>query len=477
MKHERFPLLSVKNDDGSKLVGPLARVLADEVEKRPAVFKLASMMARVAPGKQVELLGMHCMVGEDGAFDAKPTGLAGRFIGKKPIAGVVEAIRRRGKPVMIKDGRLVYTMFQPPVPSKASMKLLAHRLSVERTGRPSPTVITCQITTRCQADCVHCSAARHKGADRPEMTTEQIKTLIRQSEAAGVVTIVFTGGEPMLRKDIYELVSYVDKDEAVALLFSNGLMLSEENVGKLKDAGLWGICVSIDSPDAAAHDALRHVPGCFEKATNGLRRCKEAGMITAISTYATPERLHSGQIQQMIKLSEDVGVDELIIFDVVPTGRLLKQDTKFLLNPEDQQELCRIEEEQNSRHTPPQIITQAHVNGPTGVGCYAGWCQFYVTAYGDMTPCDFTPLTFGNVLEEGVDAVWDRMTAHDAYCKRSNHCRMQDPEFRAKFINKIPHAGPFPFPADRLENLPEAEPETEEIETEVEEYSSVGIKA
>jgi MoaA/NifB/PqqE/SkfB family radical SAM enzyme len=309
------------------------------------------------------------------------------------------------------------------------------------------------------------------------MTTEQAKTIIRQSEAAGVVTVVFTGGEPMLRKDLYELISYVNKDEAVALIFSNGIMLSEENVRKLKDAGLWGICVSIDSPDAEAHDALRKVPGCFQKATAGLKRAKEAGIMTAISTYATPERLRTGQIQQMIKLSEDVGVDELIIFDVVPTGRLLKQDARFLLSPEDQKELCRIEEEQNAKHVPPQIITQAHVNGPTGVGCYAGWCQFYVTAYGDMTPCDFTPVTFGNVIEEDVDTVWAKMTAHEAYCKRSNHCRMQDPEFRAKFIDRIPVSGPFPFPASNLAGLPEVPIEVEEIDTEASDYSSIGIKA
>ena len=75
-----------------------------------------------------------------------------------------------------------------------------------------------------------------------------------------------------------------------------------------------------------------------------------------------------------------IGADEITVFDVVPTGRLLLEDRKHLLTDEDKDELCRIENEYNEDHGLPQVITQAHVNGPTGVGCYAGWCQFYMTA-------------------------------------------------------------------------------------------------
>ena len=95
----------------------------------------------------------------------------------------------------------------------------------------------------------------------------------------------------------------------------------------------------------------------------------------------------------------------VIGFGTVGTGvaKLLLEDRKHLLTPEDQAELCRIEDEYNKDHEPPLVITQAHVNGPTGVGCYAGWCQFYMTAYGDVTPCDFTPLSFGNAMSSMSD--------------------------------------------------------------------------
>jgi MoaA/NifB/PqqE/SkfB family radical SAM enzyme len=290
-----------------------------------------------------------------------------------------------------------------------------------------------------------------------------------------VVSVVFTGGEPLLRPDIYELIEWVDRDEAVTLMFCNGLLLNDENVKKLAKAKLWCIHISIDSPDPAAHDEMRRVPGSFQKAVDGLRRAKDVGLLAGISTYATPERLHNGQVAEMIELAKNVGADEVTIFDVVPTGRLLLEDRKHLLSDQDKDELCRIEDEHNRNHGLPHVITQAHVNGPTGVGCYAGWCQFYVTAFGDMTPCDFTPLTFGSVAQKSVSEVWHAMASHEEYCGHRNSCRMQNPEFRAGLIDRLPLSGPFPYPASDLASLPETQPDQPEPVTRGD-YSSIGIK-
>ena len=355
------------------------------------------------------------------------------------------------------------------------MKLLSSRLSLEFEGHPSPTVCTLQVTTRCQANCVHCSAARHKRPNEPEMTTQDWKRVIRQSEQLGVVTIVFTGGEPLLRPDIFELIQYVDKDEAIALMFCNGLLLNDENVRKLAESGLSCIHVSIDSPDPAQHDEMRRVPGSYQKAVDGLKRANDAGMLVGISTYATPERLHNSQVIEMIELAKSIGVDEITVFDVVPTGRLLTQDRQHLLSDDDKDELCRIEAQYNEGHPLPQVITQANVNGPTGAGCYAGWCQFYMTAYGEMTPCDFTPLHFGSARDQSVESLWQNMISHHGYCGHKNSCRMQDAHFRAQWIDRIPLSGPFPFPAEMIESLADLA-ENDDVEIGGDYNTSIGIK-
>ncbi len=475
MGEQQFTLLTVKPGNPPEFGGPLGRVLGPRLKDNKLV-RTAVTFTRLGGRDEVELLSMRTSVDDDGTFSASPAGPLGILPdAKKAIEGVQRAVRGRGKPYARRGDRLIYTSYQPPVPTKASMKLLGSHLAHELDGHPQPTVCTLQVTTRCQANCIHCSAARHRNSDRPELTTDQWKSIIRQSERLGVVTVVFTGGEPLLRPDIYELIEWVDKDEAVALMFCNGLLLTEENAKKLAQAGLWCIHVSIDSPDPEAHDQMRRVPGCFQKAVDGIKRCKDAGMLAGISTYATPERLHNGQVVEMIEMAKEIGVDEITIFDVVPTGRLLLEDRKHLLSAEDQAELCRIEDEYNRDHQPPFVITQAHVNGPTGVGCYAGWCQFYMTAYGDVTPCDFTPLAFGNATEEDLETIWNRLICHEGYCHHKNSCRMQDPAFRAKWVDKIPLSGPFPYPVANLDSLTEEQLDDESVER-VADYSSVGIK-
>ncbi|MCE5315557.1 MAG: radical SAM protein [Armatimonadota bacterium] len=477
MHNRHFSLLRVRPGNPLRFSGPIARVMEPRLKDNKMIKAIASA-GLLKGGGEIELLGMKTEIGDDETFSAWPTGPLGKLPdAKKAVEGVQKAIRNRGKPLILRgDGALVYTSYQPPVPTNASMKLLGSRLSLELDGHPQPTVCTLQVTTRCQANCVHCSAARHKRQHETELTTQEWKRVIRQSEQLGAVTVIFTGGEPLLRPDIFELINWVDKDEAVVGMFSNGLLLNGENVKKLVDAGLWFIHVSIDSPDPCQHDEMRHVPGCFDKAVEGLARAKDAGILTGISTYATPERLRNGQVIELIEMTKKYGFDEITIFDVVPTGRLLREDRQHLLSDEDKAELCRIENEYNEGHPRPQVITQAHVNGPTGVGCYAGWCQFYMTAYGEMTPCDFTPLAFGSAKDESVEDMWNRMITHEGYCRHKDSCRMQDPDFRTMWIDKIPASGPFPYPVEKFAQLAHIDPDSElDLETPGE-YSSIGIK-
>lgn len=447
-----YPLLQV----GPRgLTGPFADLMREDSERHGFVLGILRRFSALTPGNRIELLGMMCELDDDGKFTATATGLLGKKLGAKMAQAATDWVNNKGRTIAHKDGRLVFTMYQPAIPSSAAFKAFATRKLYEKTGHPRASTATLQVTARCQADCEHCSASRHKHKGKTELTTDQWKSVISQTEDCGVVNIVFTGGEPLLRSDIFELIEWVRKDQANAMMFTNGLLLTQDNVKKLVDAGLFSLNVSIDSPDPEAHDRLRRVPRCFERGIEGLHRAKDAGLIVGLSTYATPERLHNGQVVQMIELARDIGAHEITIFDVVPTGKLLTQDAAKLLSKSDKKELIRIEKEWNAKQAPPHIITQSFINGPMGSGCFAGWFQFYMTAYGDMMPCDFTPLTVGNATEESVRTLWNRLVSHPAYKGHCNHCRMQDPEFRAKYIDPIPDEGPFPFPIDELDRARE----------------------
>ena len=436
----------------SKLVGPLARAFDHLAAKEPALQAVAKLLGAGRFGRQRILLEVETRLQEGLELEVKVRGPLATWIGGRLADGLQRSVSLHRRCLRRQDGQFSFTIYQPPIPSEAGLKVLGNVGIARASGsRPVVTTATLQVTARCQADCAHCSAARHRSREKEELTTEEWKRVIRQTEQLGVVNIVFTGGEPLLRPDIYELISWVDPREATAMMFTNGLMLDHDHVARLKEAGLYGLYVSLDSPDPERHDALRQVSGCFQRATTGAVRVREQGMLVGISTYATPERLHSGDMRRLIELGRELGVYEITIFDTVPTGRLLREEESRLLSPQDKEELIRMEEEFNADSSYPHIITQSKINGPRGTGCFAGWYQFYMTAYGDMTPCDFTPLTFGNARREAVADIWGRLVSHPIYQGHCNHCRMQDPQFRAAYINRIPDRGPFPFPVELLD--------------------------
>jgi len=469
MSKEHYNLLTLKNGE---LTGPLASVV--KAEDYPRDFQTITLFAlsRFHP-RGINLLGIDVGLDENGQFLAEPTGLLAKGMGQKMADNITTSIRKKGEPLLRRDAQLIYTLFQPPIPSEPMTKVLASRLQTERTGRPFPATHTMQITTACQCDCVHCSAVRFRNPENKQLTTDEAKSFIRQSLELGVVNMIFTGGEPLLRSDLFELISAVDKKEAIAMIFTNGLLLTKENVQKLVDAGLFSLMVSLDSPEPQEHNTMRCTEKCWEKAVEGIRRCLDAGLLCGISTYATPERVRNGKVVEMIELGRRLGVHEITIFDVVPTGRLLRHEEGELLTDADKQEICRMEDDYNARKGYPHIVTQAHVNGPSGGGCYAAWFQLYSTAYGDITPCDFTPLTFGNIRNEPLKAIWERMTSHPSYCTRLDHCRMQDHAFRKRWIDDIPTKGPFPFPIERFD----AADFVREVEEEVEQRTSIGLRA
>lgn len=452
--------------------GTLANQKVEISQKHPWVAKIAGTAARLRKGHELKLLGLEFTVDPEARkLDCRATGPLGRLL-NKDLDKLRSRLARQGRPIALREGGLVYSLYQPPVPSLRLINSLS--MFMMRGRRPyRPTACTLQITARCQLNCYHCSAARYTTPDRAELSTEEWLSVIRQAEAIGVTNIVFTGGEPLLRPDIFDLIVAVNRDRAQPMMFTNGLLLTEKNVARLADAGLFSLMVSLDDPRPEEHNRLRRSPHLFERATEGLQRVLETDILVGISTYAGPQDVREGRVEQMIEFGREVGVHEITIFDVVPTGKLLSLEQDFLLTPEDKRKLIELERHYNQQEGYPHITTQALVNGPEGSGCFAGCTQFYMTAYGDVDPCDFTPLTFGNIRDEPLFDIWTRMLSHPAYSDRCNHCRMQDPDFRRQYIDPIPDDILLPWPAfEELLDRPHGPQAIRSVETAAEPFAS-----
>ncbi len=353
-------------------------------------------------------------------------------------------------------GKRVANTFAPPVGSHPMLRVLKASIMTRIFRHTFPVAMTFAVTYECQCNCVHCSAGRHLRNDLQELSTKEAKALIDQSQNLGVAIIAFTGGEPLLRDDIYELISYVDKRKAIPILFTNGLLLSEENVKKLVDAGLYSLFVSIDSPIPEEHDKLRGMPSLFESAIQGIKRMQSKGGFVGISSYATRSATQKGTYRKLYSLARELGVENLILFDAVPTGNKLN-DTSEMLTPDQHEEIRKFSSNIFKHQRVPQFNSQSWQNSIEGylggIGCLAVNLQYYVSAYGEVSPCDFTPLSFGNVRDKSIKEIWNKMVHHSAYNHRSTFCRMQHPKFRRFYIDPIPPNSILPYDVEKLPNL------------------------
>jgi len=350
------------------------------------------------------------------------------------------------------DGSLRQNLYNPPQPTKAGLVALKRKILERVLGVVFPATANLAITQRCQARCVHCSAELFNDPNKSELTTQELKSMIDQSLALGANIVIFTGGDPLCRRDLGELVDYVDNDKANIMIFTNGLGLTYKKVKELADAGLNTLNISIDHVIPEVHNKLRGVPTLYERAFQGAARAREAGILTGVSTYATTERVEDGSLERLLQVSQEAGFHEVTVFDCIPSGKFLKH-TELVLKPDVRKKVVELCNKYSDMDHPMGVICQSLINSPDGVGCFGSFSQFYMTAYGDINPCDFNPISFGNVKEKPLEQIWMEMRNHPHFSKRHMTCRMQTPSYRKKFIDILPDDFRLPVPIEEIHRL------------------------
>jgi MoaA/NifB/PqqE/SkfB family radical SAM enzyme len=335
------------------------------------------------------------------------------------------------------------------VPSAAHARQLQSFLSTWLFRTRRPMAATLALTDECQCSCIHCSAAL-RSRDLPTLTTAEWKRVIAECLALGVQVVTFTGGEPLLCADLEELTAAVPAHLAVVEFFSNGLALTEERARSLQEAGVYGVQLSLDSSDPDRHDQMRGTQGAFQAVERAAAAAAAAGLLVGISTYASDESVDERRLTKLAALAADWGACEISVFDAIRTGRMLRAPRPLLDAGHRRRLLLEARRVNWHYGRRLRVVTQSWTNSGLGfspfLGCLAAHIQLHVSAQGEFMPCDFTPLSFGNVHEHSVAELWAREAAHPAYRRHSVKCRMQDREFRARFIDTIPEGTVLPFP-------------------------------
>jgi len=191
------------------------------------------------------------------------------------------------------------------------------------SGSPSaakflPRLIFWEVTKGCNLRCIHCRATATELSSPSDLSTESVLRVIDQIATVSSPILVLSGGEPLFRRDIFQLARYgTDKGLRVALA-TNGTGVTPDIARKCVETGIKRVSISLDGSDAATHDAFRGIPGAFEAALRGFRNLKDVGMSVQINTTIARHNAH--QLPQVLELARTVGADALHTFLLVPVG-------------------------------------------------------------------------------------------------------------------------------------------------------------
>jgi len=301
-----------------------------------------------------------------------------------------------------------------------------------------------ETTAGCNLECVHCRRldVSHE-LMKNDMSTEQARGMIDDLAAFSSCILVFSGGEPLMRPDVFDLAAHARQKGLIIALASNGTMIDRAVASRIAETGFHRVSVSLDGSDSATHDRFRQLPGSFDRALDGLHNLRHAGVSTQVN--CTIARHNRDQLGRVLQLAETVGADAIHYFLLVPVGcgEQIAED-QMLDSAEIEQRLAEIldlmpgtslhvkatcaphfyrllrQQGRGSDRRAPGAAMPGHPGGqhPGGAGsmeavtkgCLAGTAVCFVSHQGDVFPCGYLPVSAGNVTTEPLSRIWANST-------------------------------------------------------------------
>ncbi|WP_406659756.1 radical SAM protein [Methanolobus sp. ZRKC3] len=360
----------------------------------------------------------------------------------KPIIKHINGIFQEEKPISSDGDDIIFSTWVPPMPGPVFNRMISAEISAILRRRV-PDQFSIAITGRCPNDCIHCGAAGI--VIDPELSFDEINHAVDQALDLGTHYVSFDGGETMLRKDLVDMVAKVDKSRAVATCFTSGFALDEKRAMDLKKAGLYAAHMSLDSPHEKEHDRVRGREGAFKDTVKGVKHVLDADILADLFVVVSPDNIDD--LDGFYDFAVDMGMQEMSIYEIVAVGRWMEHEDE-VVSEKDVKRLGAFQKSMNRRSDGPRVTAFPYFMGPDQFGCFAGRRWMHTTAGGDVLPCAYTPISFGNIREDDLATIWKRMGKHVAYRCSAEYCMMRNPEFRNKYIHSIPEGESLPFRID-----------------------------
>ena len=289
----------------------------------------------------------------------------------------------------------------------------------------APMLVIWEVTQACDLACVHCRASAQSERSEGELSTEQGYRLLDEIRSFGNPLMVFTGGDPLKRPDLYELIRYSVKIGLRTNVTPSATpLLTAEAIEGFQAAGIARMAISLDGPDAATHDEFRGIPGTFDRAMFALRHARDIGLDTQLQTTVT--RRNMGRLAEVAEIAKEVRTKMWSLFFLIVTGRAEEGDD--LLAPEYEQvfeflyELSKTApfgvkttEAMHYRRYVAQRIKAEHgaTENPNAqgvawrtAGVSDGKGFVFVSHTGEIFPSGFFPVSGGNVLHDSLTDIY-----------------------------------------------------------------------
>lgn len=282
-----------------------------------------------------------------------------------------------------------------------------------------------ETTRRCNLACAHCRAAAGKGPYPGELTTAEGRALLEDLATLGQVVVILTGGEPLLREDIFDLAAYGTSLGHRMVMAVNGTLLTPEIARRLKEAGIQRLSISLDGATAASHDRLRQVAGAFEGALAGIRILQEAGLPFQINT--TVIAANKDELPAIHELAIQLGAAAHHVFVLVPTGRG-EEIKDQLLTAAEYEDILRwllARQREGRLHIKPtcapqyyrlwrqeaaargeKITAATHGMEAMTKGCLGGQGFAFISYAGVVQACGYLEVPAGDIRRQPFSRVW-----------------------------------------------------------------------
>lgn len=294
------------------------------------------------------------------------------------------------------------------------------------TNEYIPRLIFWETTAACNLKCIHCRASAVDFRSPDDLTTGESITLLDSIAAFAKPVIVLSGGEPLVRDDIFEIASHGTSLGLRMVLATNGTLVTPEIARQMKNTGIQRVSISIDGAAAASHDRFRRQPGAFNASMDGIENIKAAGIPFQVNVSVTRQNL--AEIPQIVDMAVGIGAAAVHIFMLVPTGCGKEIAEDEMITPLQYEEMLNWfydksrEVSINLKATCAphyfrimrqraalegiKITPETHGYETMTKGCLAGTGVCFVSQKGEVYPCGYLPVKAGSIRETSFPEIW-----------------------------------------------------------------------